>query len=118
MRILSKVLIFLFVLSVPSLYAEETVQNTYGVNTNTIQHEVPEGMEAISVGGGGGQLIVPKGAKTRKVGAQIIVEGTKEYMSRMVQEMSIRLDEMEKKQEELLAEIETLKKMIEEMKKK
>jgi hypothetical protein len=99
-----------------NINAEETTINTYGVNpSTTTHHEVPEGMEAIPIGGGGSTLIVPKGAKTTKVGAQIIVEGTKEYMARMVEEMGARLDAMEKKQEELLNEIETLKKTVEEL---
>jgi hypothetical protein len=76
---------------------------------------IPEGMEAIPIGGGGGQLIVPKGAKTRQVGAQIIVEGTKEYMSRMVFEMDQRLTKIEKSQEDLKKEVATLKDVIEKL---
>ena len=79
--------------------------------------KIPEGMEVIKIGGGGGQLIVPKGAKTRQVGAQIIVEGTKEYMSRMIYEMGERLTKIEKSQEDLKKEVETLKDIIKEMQK-
>ncbi len=102
-------------LSAFNLHAEETTASTYGVNPSTTTHQVPEGMEAIPIGGGGSTLIVPKGAKTTKVGAQIIVEGTKEYMARMVEEMGLRLDAMEAKQAELIEEIETLKKTVEEL---
>ncbi len=61
---------------------------------------------------GSASLIVPKGAKTRKVGAQIIVEGTKEYMSRRFFEMDAQLKKIEARQTELEKEIETLKKTI------
>ena len=75
--------------------------------------KVPEGMEAIQLGGSA-ELIVPKGAKTRKVGAQIIVEGTKEYMSRRFSEMEARLAAMEKRQDDLIKEVKSLKKILEE----
>ncbi len=76
---------------------------------------IPEGMEEIQIGGSA-KLIVPKGAKTRKVGAQIIVEGTKEYMTRRFSEMEERLATIEKRQEDLTKEIETLKKTLEKQK--
>ena len=57
--------------------------------------EIPKGMEAVRIGGSG-QIIVPQGAKTKKVGAQIIVEGTKEYMSRRFSEMEERFAKIEK----------------------
>jgi len=69
---------------------------------------VPEGMEVVSVTGGY-KLIVPKGSKLRKVGAQIIVEGQKEYMSRNFEEMGKRLDEMTATIEELKEEINEIK---------
>ena len=74
--------------------------------------KVPEGMEAIQLGGSA-ELIVPKGAKTRKVGAQIIVEGTKEYMSRRFSEMEARLASIEQRQVDIIKEIESLKKALE-----
>jgi hypothetical protein len=100
-------LIFLFFFSANVNYAEDN---------NKL--EVPEGMEAIAIGNGGGQFIVPKGAKIKRVGPQIIVEDTNEYMARMVQEMTERLSLMEQNQEELKQEIETLKKSVEELQKK
>ena len=61
--------------------------------------DVPEGMEVIHVTNGY-RLIVPEGAKTRRIGAQIIVEGTKEYMSRRLHDMENRLTTLEKSQED------------------
>lgn len=78
--------------------------------------EVPEGMEVITIGGGG-QLIVPKGAKIKQVGAQVIVEGTKEYTARMVSELTARITQLEKSQQDLLQEISKLKQTIESLEK-
>ena len=78
---------------------------------STFNQKVPEGMEAVRIGGSG-WLIVPQGAKTRKVGAQIIVEGSKEYMSRRFFEMDKRLEKMEKDQEDLKREIDDLKGLV------
>ena len=83
----------------------------FAVFAESVQ-KVPEGMEAIRIGGSA-ELIVPKGAKTRRVGAQIIVEGTKEYMSRRFSEMEKRLAAMEEGQKTLMKEIESLKNIIE-----
>ena len=70
--------------------------------------DVPEGMEVVAVTGGY-KLIVPKGSKLRKVGAQIIVEGQKEYMSRHFEEMRKRFDEVTATIEELKEEIKVIK---------
>ena len=78
---------------------------------------VPEGMEAVRIGGSG-WLIVPQGAKTRKVGAQVIVEGSKEYMSRRFLEMEKRFTGMEKDQEDLKQEVAELKELVAELRKK
>ena len=72
---------------------------------------IPKGMEAIKLGGSG-EWIIPKGAKVRKVGAQLIVEGTKEYVSRRFEEMEERFAAVEKNQEMLQEEVETLKGML------
>ena len=83
---------------------------TVGVYAQTkVNQEVPEGMEAVQIGGSG-WLIIPKGAKTHKVGAQIIVEGVKEYMSRRFEDTDTRLEKIEKSLADLSQEIETLKK--------
>lgn len=75
--------------------------------------KIPPGMEIVEIeGSGSGQLIVPKGAKTRKVGAQIIVEGTKEYMSRRFYEMEEKFALIERNQEELKQEVRELKEII------
>ena len=73
--------------------------------------EVPEGMEAVRIGGSG-WLIVPQGAKTRRVGAQIIVEGSKEYMSRRFFEIEERLGKIEKTQDDLKKDLDALKDLM------
>ena len=78
---------------------------------STLNREIPEGMEAVRIGGSG-WLIVPQGAKTRKVGAQIIVEGSKEYMSRRFLEMNERFEKIEKNQEALQKELSAIRDLI------
>ena len=78
---------------------------------STFNREIPEGMEAVQIGGSG-WLIVPQGAKTRKVGAQIIVEGSKEYMSRRFFEMDQRFEKVEKNQDDLKKEVDDLKDLL------
>ncbi len=104
----SKIIIFIcmFCILTMSAYAQ-----------STLNREIPEGMEAVQIGGSG-WLIVPQGAKTRKVGAQIIVEGSKEYMSRRFFEMDERFEKIEKNQEDLKKEIGALKDLIAGMQKK
>ena len=92
--------IFMFSISAISAYAQSTVNQ-----------KIPEGMEAVRIGGSG-WLIVPQGAKTRRVGAQIIVEGSKEYMSRRFFEMDERLQKIEKNQEDLKNEVDALKELV------
>ena len=89
--------VFIFLFVTAAVYAQ-----------NKINQEVPEGMEAVQIGGSG-WLIIPKGAKTHKVGAQIIVEGVKEYMSRRFEETDQRLEKIERSLADLSKEIETLK---------
>ena len=76
-----------------------------------INQEIPEGMEAVQIGGSA-WLIIPQGAKTRKVGAQIIVEGSKEYMSRRFFKMEERLGRIEKNQDDLKKEVDALKDLV------
>lgn len=110
MMIQKKIRIFIsvFMLSFPALSAYAQ---------STFNREIPEGMEAVQIGGSG-WLIVPAGAKTRKVGAQIIVEGSKEYMSRRFLEMNERFQKMERNQEDLIKELEALKELVAGMQKK
>ena len=76
-----------------------------------VKPEIPEGMEEIQLGGSA-KLIVPQGAKTKKVGAQIIVEGTKEYMARRFVALDKRLDALEESQKEMTAAIDALQKTL------
>ena len=94
------ILIFVFFFSGIAVFAQ-----------NEKKQEIPEGMEEIKIGGSA-KLIVPKGAKTRKVGAQIIVEGTKEYMSRRFSEMTEQLKRIEATQAELQEQLKTLEKTV------
>lgn len=77
--------------------------------------DVPEGMEVIQVTGGY-RLIVPQGAKTRRVGAQIIVEGDKEYYSRRFYELSQEIADLRTQVEELKRQVGELKKNTQETK--
>lgn len=77
--------------------------------------DVPEGMEVIQVTGGY-RLIVPQGAKTRRVGAQIIVEGDKEYYSRRFYELSQEITDLRTQVEELKRQVGELKKNTQETK--
>ncbi|MFA6378263.1 MAG: hypothetical protein WCX16_00595 [Candidatus Omnitrophota bacterium] len=54
---------------------------------------VPVGMENIQVTPGF-QMLVPQGAKIRRVGAQIIVEDDKEYFSRRLYESSQDIEDL------------------------
>ena len=80
--------VFVFLLSGPLPAQEEKSTYPYPID------EIPPGMEVIDMTKSY-KLIVPKGAKTRKVGAQIIVESTREYVSRMVDDINSRLKVIE-----------------------
>ena len=105
-RFMAFLLSFIFLFLISGAIAED----------NTKAVEVPDGMEVVPIGGGGSQLVVPKGAKIRKVGAQIIVEGTKEYMSRMVSTLEERITKLEESQATLKKEVEVLKSKLNEKK--
>ncbi|MCK5580135.1 MAG: hypothetical protein KAJ18_02565 [Candidatus Omnitrophica bacterium] len=77
------------------------------------EQDVPKGMEVIKTGTNS-SVLVPKGAKTKKVGSKFVVEGTREYMARRFAEIDERLEKIEKAQEELNRKI--LKVLIKEMK--
>ena len=103
----SKIYIFIFLFFFSGIFvfaqSEEKKQNP----VYEIKQEIPEGMEAVQIGGSA-QLIIPKGAKTKKVGAQIIVEGTKEYMSRRFSEIDAQIEQIKKTQEAITEELKTL----------
>ncbi len=107
------IFIFAFLLWAIVVLAQEEKREV--IPQNKVNQQIPEGMEAVQIGGSA-QLIVPKGAKTRKVGAQIIVEGTKEYMARQFSEMENRLTDLEKRLADAANEIEMLKKTLEKQK--
>lgn len=74
--------------------------------------DVPEGMEVVNVTGGY-RLIVPEGAKTRRVGAQIIVEGDKEYYSRRFHELAQEIADLKAQLEKLQQQVSALQKNAE-----
>ncbi len=61
--------------------------------------DVPQGMEAIKVTEGY-RLIIPEGAKIKRIGGQIIVEDSREYEVRKFQDLESRLTKMDQNQEE------------------
>ena len=77
-------------------------------NNNTNQQEPPAGMEIINVGNGQ-QLILPKGTKMRKIGAQLIIEDNAEYVSERIYNLEKRLEKLESANEKLKKQIEELK---------
>ena len=74
--------------------------------------DVPPGMEVVNVTGGY-RLIVPEGAKTRRVGAQIIVEGDKEYYSRRFHELAQEIADLKAQVEKLQQQVSELQKNAE-----
>jgi regulator of replication initiation timing len=82
------------------------------------EKEIPPWMEnAVSDLGARGVYLIPKGAKRKVIGSQVIVEPPNEYVARRLYEMEgylqKRLGEMEKSQEDLKTKMEE---MIEELK--
>ena len=88
---------------------QETLRESEISSTSNVV--IPKGMEVVTIGSGG-KRIVPKGAIVRKVGSQIIIEGSKEYMSRKFEEADARFTRIEKANDELKKEIEALKTAI------
>lgn len=76
---------------------------------DTNQQKPPSGMEIINVGGAGQQLILPKGTKMRKVGAQLIIEDNAEYVSERIWDLEKRINKLESASEELKKQIQELK---------
>ena len=82
--------------------------------------EPPPWMEDIKIRGRSTYL-VPKGAKRKVIGSQVIVEPPNEYVARRLYEMEKSLEErfaqIEKNQEELKSGLEEIKKSINKVKK-
>jgi hypothetical protein len=81
-------------------------QLPYGQNPElfNITQEIPEGMEIVNVTAGH-RLFVPKGAKIKRIGAQIIVENDTEYMSRRFEENEQRFIGIEERLETLIEKV-------------
>ncbi|MDD5466098.1 MAG: hypothetical protein PHP73_07175 [Candidatus Omnitrophica bacterium] len=77
-------------------------------NDNSNQQKPPSGMEIITVGDGQ-QLILPKGTKMRKIGAQLIIEDNAEYVSERIWDLEKRIKRLESANEELKKQIQELK---------
>ena len=80
------------------------------------KEEIPAGMEIIQVGDGQ-RLYVPKGTKTRKVGAQLILEDNSEYVAKRFSEIEDYIKTLQANIEELKNEIGQLRKAISDMQK-
>ncbi len=78
------------------------------------KEEIPEGMEIIQVGDGQ-RIFVPRGTKTRKVGAQLILQDNSEYVAKRFLEIEDYLKTLEAEIKGLKKEIEQLKKLISDM---
>jgi len=89
---------------------------------NDSDEEIPPWMENVVINGKQkSTYLVPKGAKRKIIGSQVIVENPNEYTARRVYELEefvkIRLQEIEKENEQFKEDIDHLKKMIDELKK-
>ncbi len=86
-------------------------QLPYGQNPEpfNMTQEIPQGMEIVNITAGH-RLFVPKGAKIKKIGAQIIVENDTEYMSRRFEENEQRFIEIEARLETLIEQIANITK--------
>lgn len=102
---MNKICVILLLIASNLLTADIPVK-AGGDDTN--QQEAPGGMEIITVGGGQ-QLILPKGTKMRRVGAQLIIEDNAEYVSERLWDLEKRIKKLESADEELKKQIQELK---------
>jgi hypothetical protein len=86
---MKRMLLFLIALSMISFVA---------IAKNS-KDEIPDGMQKVEVGSGY-NLIIPKDLKVSKVGAQVVMEDTGEYLSRKRVEFEQQLESFKKSLEE------------------
>lgn len=72
----------------------------------------PKGMEITNIGPAGQQLILPKGTKMHKVGAQLIIEDNAQYIATRIWNLEKRMKELELTNEEIKKQLEELKKSL------
>lgn len=96
---------FLFLIPIFIFYA------FYSIAKEDRKEEIPAGMEIIQVGDGQ-RLYLPKGTKTKRVGAQLILEDNSEYVAKKLSEIEADIKALQAKIEEQKIEIEQLKKII------
>lgn len=102
MRILRFLFLILFLFSSACFAFEEDL------NSREEEFEdVPVGMEAFQVTNGH-RIIAPIGAKIKKIGAQIIVEGDKEYYSRRFFELTQEIDTLKESISSLKDQVDAL----------
>lgn len=99
---------FLFLIALFIFYAFS------GIAKEDKKEEIPAGMEMIQVGDGQ-KLYVPKGTKTKRVGAQLILEDNSEYTAKKFSEIESVIKTLQARIEEQKIEIEQLKKIINEI---
>lgn len=80
-------------------------------DTSTPQ-DPPKGMEITNVGPAGQQLILPKGTKMHKVGAQLLIEDNAQYIATRIWNLEKRMKELELTNEEIKKQLEELKKSL------
>jgi len=97
---ISALCFFSFVLFSPIVFAQNQKTSEEGTG-------IPVGMESIQVSGGY-RLLVPQGAKIRRVGAQIIVEDDREYNSRRFYEISQSVEDLKTQLKQLQDDVKTL----------
>ncbi len=81
------------------------------VTTTADDASIPVGMESVQVSGGY-RLLIPQGAKIRRVGAQIIVEDDREYLSRRFYEISQDVENLRSQVKQLQDDMSMLKEKI------
>lgn len=86
----------------------------YGIAKEDKKEEIPAGMEIIQVGDGQ-KLYLPKGTKTKRLGAQLILEDNSEYVAKKLSEIESDIKALQTKIEAQKIEIEQLKKIINEI---
>jgi hypothetical protein len=99
-NIIILLIVLFFHISGFSVLAEEN-------ESSITRREASQGMEIIQIGQGQ-QLLVPKGAKIRRIGAQIVVEDTMESIVNRVTELEGRIQSLEAKNADMEQQIANL----------
>ncbi|HRZ14263.1 MAG TPA: hypothetical protein P5110_02025 [Candidatus Omnitrophota bacterium] len=77
------------------------------------QQTIPPGMEVIKVGDT--HVLIPRGTKVTRRGAQLILEPIDEYTARRLNDLDVSLAQLRAQTEELKKQVETLTRTIEQL---